>query len=93
MLRTARTLCAASDDVAPGADPPTSSLGLLQEDDRDALSDDGDGAAVAAAAIKATSPRADGGAGDGDGDFDGVRFLLCTVTLHANHAHNLTRSP
>ena len=22
-----------------------------------------------------------------------VRFLLCTVILHANHAHNLTRSP
>jgi hypothetical protein len=25
--------------------------------------------------------------------YDTVRCLLCTVTFHANHAHNLTRSP
>ena len=24
---------------------------------------------------------------------DAVSCLLCTVTFHANHAHNLTRSP
>ena len=40
-----------------------------------------------------TSRAALGPAWCADSSVDAVSFLFCTVTFHANHAHNLTRSP
>ena len=80
MLRTARSLCAASDEAAAaaGANPRASSLSPLQDVGRDALSDDSEGAAVAAgdvATAAATSPipKTDGGEEGTGFDFDGVQ--------------------
>jgi hypothetical protein len=47
--------------------------------------------ALAAAAGRAAPGGAPNGALDRDGGT--VSCILCTVTFHANHAHNLTRSP